>query len=174
MINHVCKELCNRRGQHQQQRRDTINKQVQDTYESSIVVLVIVHMLQICGHLIHVVVFVSAFLSLIQLLSMFPHIHLSTVREFLVIVDTAKTDLWKCRYTHRRLQQTVVSSKRSICNKNKIVEALRLRFYPKIEHNRLPRSVINLRMHPLSSTFFEFFLRPPGSTPLPPSGGRTR
>ena len=56
---------------------------------------------------------------------------------------------------------------------NKFVKAVRLRFYPKIEHNGCPRSIINLCMHPLSSTFFEFLGRPPGSTPLPPTGGRT-
>ena len=63
----------------------------------------------------------SAFVSSLHLLSMFPHIHFSPVCEFLAdFVDshTAKTGLLRCcLYTPRRLQQTAVSCKRSICNK---------------------------------------------------------
>ena len=98
-----------------------------------------------------------AFVSQFQSSSMFPKIDFSPVCEFLVNVHTAKTGLLKCcLYTSRRLQQTAVSCKRSICKKKKFVKAVRLRFYPKIEHNELCRSIINLCMHPLSSTFFEF------------------
>ena len=63
--------------------------------------------------------FALYFVLLIQLLSMFPHIHFSPVCEFLVTVHTAKTGLLRCCiYTLRRLQQTDVSCKRSNCNKN--------------------------------------------------------
>ena len=62
-----------------------------------------------------------AFVSSFQSSSMFPRIHFSPVCEFLVIfviVHTAKTGLLRCcLYTSRRLQQTAVSCKRSICNK---------------------------------------------------------
>ena len=76
-------------------------------------------------------------------------------------VHTAKTGLLRCcLYTTRRLQQTAVSCKRSNCNKiennkNELVKAVRLRFYPKTEHNGFHRSIINLCMHPHLSTFFE-------------------
>ena len=50
-------------------------------------------MLPVCGHIKHVVVALLSF-SLVQLLSMFPHIHFSPVCEFLVIVHTAKTGLF--------------------------------------------------------------------------------
>ena len=76
-------------------------------------------------------------------------------------VHTAKTGLLRCcLYTPRRLQQTAVSCKRSDCNKKEnnkkqFVEAVRLRFHPKTEHNGFLRSIINLCMHPLLSTFSE-------------------
>ena len=139
-------------------------------------------MLQVCDHIKHVVVLVALHSCHHFTCQLFPHTHFSLVCEFLAdFVDshTAKTGLLRCcLYTARRLQWTAVSCKRSICNKkreqlNKFVKAVRLRFYPKIEHNGLPRSIINLCMHRLSSTFFEF-LKPEGSTPLPPSGRRTR
>ena len=38
----------------------------------------------------------------------------------------------------------------------KTVKVVRLRFYPKTEHDGFPRSVISLYMHPHLSTFFEF------------------
>ena len=120
-------------------------------------------------------------MSSIHLLLLFPHIHFSPVREFLAdFVDshTAKTGLLRCcLYTSCRSHQTAVSCKRSNCNKiennKKIVKVVRLRFYPKTEHNGFPRSIINLCMRPLLLIFFDFLGRPPGSTPLPPSGGRT-
>ena len=74
---------------------------------------------------------------------------------------TAKTGLLRCcLYTPRRLQQTAVSCKRSNCNKignkkNKFVKVVRLKFYPKTEHNGFLRSIISLCMHPHLSTFFE-------------------
>ena len=121
MINHVCKELCNRRGQHQQLRRNTTNKQARGTHESSVVGLVSVHMLQVCDHIKHVGVFVALHsCHHFTCCQLFPHIHFSTVCEFLAdCVDshTAKTGLLRCcLYTHRRLQQTAVSCKRSNCN----------------------------------------------------------
>ena len=67
------------------------------------------------------------------------------IREFLVEIHTAKKGLMRCcLYTSRRLQWTV-SCKRSICNKtennkNKFVKIVRLRFYPKTEHNSFPLS----------------------------------
>ena len=61
-------------------------------------------MLQVCGHIYHVVVFVrSTFLSSLHLLSMFTHIHFSLVCEFsadFVDSHTAKTSLVRvCPYT---------------------------------------------------------------------------
>ena len=52
-------------------------------------------MLQVCGHIKHVVVVVLS-LCLLQLLSMFPHTHFSPVCDFLAIAFTAKTGLLKC------------------------------------------------------------------------------
>ena len=100
MINHVCKELCNRRGQHKQQRRDTPNKQVQGTHESSVDILVSVHMLQVCGLIKHVVVRVALHLcQQFACCQLFTHIHFSPVCEFFAdFVDshTAKTGLLRC------------------------------------------------------------------------------
>ena len=95
-------------------------------------------------------------------------------------VHTAKTGLLRCcLYTHRRLQQTAVSCKRSICNKienNKINswKPFVWGFTQRSVDNGLPRSITSLCMHPLSLTFFEFLGRPPGFIPLPPGGGWAR
>ena len=55
----VHKESFNGQGKQKQLRRDTTDKQAHGTHESSVVVLVSVHMLQVCGHIKHVVVFVA-------------------------------------------------------------------------------------------------------------------
>ena len=54
------------------------------------------------------------------------------------------------------------------------MKVVRLRFYPKTEHNGFPCSIISICMHPHLSTFFELLWTPPGITPLPPTGRRTR
>ena len=73
----------------------------------------------VSGYFTHLLDFALYFVSLNQLLSMFPHILFSHVCEFLVTVHTAKTGLLRCCiYTLRQLQQTDVSCKRSNCNKN--------------------------------------------------------
>ena len=54
------------------------------------------------------------------------------------------------------------------------LKAIRLRFSPSFCKKRLPRSIANLCLPPLSLTFFDFLGRPPGFSPLPPGGGRTR
>ena len=59
-----------------------------------------------------------------------------------------------------RSQQTAVSCKRSNSNRiennnKKFVNVVRLRFYPKTEHNGFPRSITSLCMHLHLSTFFE-------------------
>ena len=145
---------------------ETTNKQAQGTHGSSDVFLDSVHMLQVCGHIKHVVVFVrSAFVSSLHLLSMYPHNHFSLVCEFLAdFVDshTAKTGFLRCcLYTTRsvtvnRRQLSTIYLQQNREQENQFVKAVRLRFYPKMEHNGLPRSIINHCMRPLSSTFFDF------------------
>ena len=107
--------------------------------------------------------------------------HIVGFRSVLRVVNfdscrSAKTGLLRCcLYTPSRLQQTAVSNCNSIeNNKNKYVKVARLRFYPKTEHNGFLRSIISLCMHLDLSTSFELLWTPPGITPLPPTGGRTR
>ena len=58
--------------------------QVQGTHESSVVVLVSVHMLQVCGHIKHVVELVALHsCHHVTCCQLFPHIHFSPVCEFL-------------------------------------------------------------------------------------------
>ena len=89
-----------------------------------------------------------------------------------------KRVFWGVVFIPRRLQQTAVNCKRSNCNKiennKKTVKVARLRVYPKTANNRSPRSIMSLCMHPHLSTFSELLRTPPGITPLPPTGGRTR
>ena len=90
----------------------------QSTHESSVGLLVRVHMLHVCVHIEHVVVLVVLRIRVIQSSSMFPYVDFSLVCEFFVIVHTAKTGLLRCcLHTPWRWQQTAVSCKRSICNK---------------------------------------------------------
>ena len=112
------------------------NIQTKGTHESSVGVLVRVHMLHVCVHVKHVVVLVAlyAFVSSFQSSSMFPKNWLLPVLEFLVIVHTAKTGLLRCCLLHTPL---VTVDRRQQVNdlsatKKKIVKAIRLRFYPKI------------------------------------------
>ena len=66
------------------------NKQAQGIHESSVGVLVGFHMLQVCGHIKHVVVLVALhFMSPIQLLSMLQLITFSPVCEFLIDAHSA-------------------------------------------------------------------------------------
>ena len=139
------------------------------------------HMFPECFRSLHTMLgFALCFMSSIQLLSLYPFTQFWPVREFLVEIHTAKTGRLRCcLYTPSRLQQTAVSCKRSNCNKienkkNKFVKVVRLRFYPKTEHNGFLRSVISLCMRPNLTTFFALLWTPPGTTPLPPTGRRTR
>ena len=110
-----------------------------------------------------------AFVLLIQSSSIFPYTDVPPVCEFFVIVHTAKTGLLRCcLYTpsvtvDRRQQNRINSWKPFVWG-----------FTQRSVDNGLHRSILNLCIHSLSLTFFEFSGRPPGFTPLPPSGGRTR
>ena len=140
-------------------------------------------MLQVCGHIKHVVVLVALHSCHHFTCCQCSHIltfHLY-VNSLQIFVDshTAKTGLLRCcLYTSRRLQWTAVSCKRSICNKieNKKTNSWKPFVWGFAQRSNTTgfRSIINLCMRPLSSTFFEFLGRSPGSTPLPPTGGRTR
>ena len=75
-------------------------KQAESTHESSVVVLVSVHMLQVCGHIKQVVELVALHsCHHFTCCQLFPDIHFSPVCEFLAdFVDshTAKTGLLRC------------------------------------------------------------------------------
>ena len=137
-----------------------------------------VHMLQVCGHIKHVVVLVvlriRVFTSVVTSVPTYTHF----------------TCMWiPCNCSHCENGSFEVLSlhppvgysgptaavNESICNKiEKSWNPFVWGFTQRSNHNGLHRSIMNLCMRPLHSTFFEFLWWPPGSIPLPPSGRRTR
>ena len=119
-------------------------------------------MLQVCGHIKHVVVLVALHsCHHFTCCQLFPLIHFSPVFEFLAeVVDshTAKTGLLRCcLYTPRRLLKTAVSCKRSICNKienkNKFVESRSSEVLP-IDRTQRVAPLYHESLH--ASSFIDF------------------
>ena len=123
----------------------------------------------------HAHMFSKCFRSLLTLFGIFALYFVSSSFNFVAVAIYSILTCTRipCRVSHcgngsfevlslyrRRLQQTAVSCKRSNCDKienikNKFVKVVRLRFYPKTEHNGVYCSIISLCMHPHLSTFFE-------------------
>ena len=100
--------------------------------------------------------FALHFVSPIQLLSLYQFIQFLSCTRIPCRDSHCENGLVKCcLYTTRRLQQTAVSCKRSICNKRKIVKVARLRFYPKTANNGSSRSIMSLSTLAHLWTFFE-------------------
>ena len=100
-----------------------------------------------CFRSIHTLLgtFALRFVSPIQLLSLYQFIQFLTCTRIPCRDSHCENGLVRCcLYTHRRLQQTAVSCKRSNCNKirEKIVKVARLRFYPKTANNGSHRSIM--------------------------------